>query len=141
MLLAMHLASSFTQAGGTGDKLCLIALMLLITFLDLGVEPLEDGLGITHEDEVVVARLDLQVSLPRADRRFAREPVLFVFASVGDVNVAHSALFPLGLFFTPDRGSPVEEPHGVPMRGAVPVMVALWRFGEKSELASSALFS
>jgi hypothetical protein len=89
----------------------LIAL-LLITFLDLGVEPLQDGLGITHEDEVVVARLDLQVSLPRADRRFAREPVLFVFASVGDVNVAHSALFPLGLFFTPDRGSPVEEPHG-----------------------------
>jgi len=112
MLLAMRLASSFTQAGGTGDKLCLIALMLLITFLDLGVEPLEDGLGITHEDEVVVARLDLQVSLPTADRRFAREPVLFVFASVGDVNVAHSVLFPLGLFFTADRGSPVEEPHG-----------------------------
>ena len=40
MLLAMRLASSFTQAGGTGDKLCLIALMLLIMFLDLGVEPL-----------------------------------------------------------------------------------------------------
>jgi hypothetical protein len=70
----------------------LIAL-LLITFLDLGVEPLQDGLGITHEDEVVVARLDLQVSRPRSDRRFAREPVLFVFASVGDVNVAHSAYF------------------------------------------------
>jgi hypothetical protein len=67
--------------------------LVLISFLDFGVEPLQDGLGISYEDEVVVARLDLQVSRPRVDRPFAREAVMFVFASVGDVNVAHSAYF------------------------------------------------
>jgi hypothetical protein len=32
---------------------------MLITFLDLGIEPFQDGLRIAHEDDIVVARFDL----------------------------------------------------------------------------------
>jgi hypothetical protein len=32
---------------------------MLITFLDLGIEPFQDGLRAAHEDDIVVARFDL----------------------------------------------------------------------------------
>jgi hypothetical protein len=51
---------------------------MLIAFLDLGIEPFQDGLRIAHEYDIVVAGFDFLISRPRSNRRFARESLIFV---------------------------------------------------------------